>query len=59
MRVLLKKTRRAVGGAHVPQTKAKIRKLCKFDAPWLRNRTLYRKVELTAEAPWPLDYNVK
>jgi len=26
-------TRRALGGAHVPPTKAKIRKLGKFDAP--------------------------
>jgi len=26
-------TRRALGGAHVPPTEAKIRKLRKFDAP--------------------------
>ena len=45
------KTRRALSGAHVPLTKAKIRKLGKFDAPQLRNRTSYRKVDQPAKLP--------
>ena len=45
------KTRRALSGAHVPLTKAKIRKLGKFDAPQLRNRTSYRKVDQPVKLP--------
>jgi len=55
------KTRTALGGAHVPPTKAKIRKfkLGKFDAPQLRNCTSYRRVDQIRETTWPLGYNVE
>jgi len=56
---LLSTTKMAPGGAQVPPIKAKIRKLGKFDDPYLRNRTSYRNVDQTRETAWPLDYNVE
>ena len=48
-----RQTSRALGGAHVPPTKAKIRKLSQFDAPYFRNRTSYSKVDQARETRWP------